>query len=246
MDVRILGPFEVTGNGRRPRTARHEAAEPVGVPGHPPWPADQRRPPGERAVARRWLRCGPHRADLRVPTAQAARRRRCAPRHPTGGYVLEVDPTTVDASRFERAVTASGTEADAARRLALHDGALELWRGRPLGEFEGTAWADREATWLEALRLPALQRRCDPRIDLGRAGRRLPSSRASSASIPRRAFLGPPHAGAVPAAAGRPMPSGPTSRPGTSSSRGWASNRRGARRPRAPHTRPRSDPRRSP
>jgi DNA-binding SARP family transcriptional activator len=87
-----------------------------------------------------------------------------------GGYVLEIDPTTVDASRFERAVTASGTEADAARRLALLDGALELWWGRPLGEFEGTAWADREPTWLEALRLQALQRRCDALIDLGRAG----------------------------------------------------------------------------
>jgi hypothetical protein len=131
---------------------------------------------------------------------------------------------TVDASRFEGAVTASGTEADAARRLALLDGALELWRGRPLGEFEGTAWADREATWLEALRLEALQRRCDALIDLGRAGEAAAQLEGLVRIHPLDERFWALLMLALYRSAGRPMPSGPTSRPGTSSSRGWASN----------------------
>ena len=86
-----------------------------------------------------------------------------------GGYVLEVDPAHVDASRFERAVTAAGAESDPAYRLAMLDEALELWRGPPLGEFAGASWADRAATRLEALHLHALQRRYDALLDLDRA-----------------------------------------------------------------------------
>jgi predicted ATPase/DNA-binding SARP family transcriptional activator len=87
-----------------------------------------------------------------------------------GGYVLDVDPAAVDAYRFEQGVTAAGGEPDPARRLAILDGALMLWRGPPLGEFAGAGWADREATRLEALHLQAMQRRYDTLLDLDRAG----------------------------------------------------------------------------
>jgi predicted ATPase/DNA-binding SARP family transcriptional activator/class 3 adenylate cyclase len=87
-----------------------------------------------------------------------------------GGYVLEVDPTAVDAYRFEQGVTAAGAEPDPTRRLAALDGTLKLWRGPPLGEFAGAGWADREATRLEALGLQALQRRYDTLLELDRAG----------------------------------------------------------------------------
>jgi predicted ATPase/class 3 adenylate cyclase/DNA-binding SARP family transcriptional activator len=170
MDFRILGPFEVTGTagGLELRGVKRRSLLAYLVT-HPGQPIS-----ADRLVSELW-RDGGSGAVRTVQTYVSQLRRlldgedvRLDTR--PGGYVLEVDPTTVDASRFERAVTAAGTEADAARRLALLDGALELWRGRPLGEFEGTVWADREATWLEALRLQALQRRCDALIDLGRAG----------------------------------------------------------------------------
>jgi DNA-binding SARP family transcriptional activator/ATP/maltotriose-dependent transcriptional regulator MalT len=87
-----------------------------------------------------------------------------------GGYVLEVDPSHVDAVTFQRAVTSAGAEPDTVRRLAVLDEALALWRGPPLGEFGSFGWAAREATRLEALHLQALKRRYDALLELGRAG----------------------------------------------------------------------------
>jgi predicted ATPase/DNA-binding SARP family transcriptional activator len=87
-----------------------------------------------------------------------------------GGYVLQVASTEVDANLFEQAVRAAGTESDPSRRLVMLDGALELWRGPPLGEFAGAEWADREARRLEAAHLQALQRRYDTLLELGRPG----------------------------------------------------------------------------
>jgi predicted ATPase/DNA-binding SARP family transcriptional activator len=169
MDFRILGPFEVTGTAgsldirgakRRGLLAYlvTHAGQPVST---------------DRLVDALWRDGGSGAA--RTVQTYVSQLRRVLDEHVRietgpGGYVLEVDPAAVDASRFERAVTASGTEADPVRRLALLDGALELWRGPPLAEFEGAAWADREATWLEALHVQALQRRCDILIELGRAG----------------------------------------------------------------------------
>jgi predicted ATPase/class 3 adenylate cyclase len=85
------------------------------------------------------------------------------------GYVLEVQPGDIDAYRFEQGLIAARAEYDPARRLAILDETLELWRGRPLGEFAGAGWADREAARLEVLHLQALQRRYDALIDLDRA-----------------------------------------------------------------------------
>jgi predicted ATPase/DNA-binding SARP family transcriptional activator/class 3 adenylate cyclase len=87
-----------------------------------------------------------------------------------GGYVLEVDPPDVDAHRFERLVVAAGGDPDPVRRLATVDEALALWRSKPLEEFAGAGWADREATRLEALYLQALQRRYDTLLELDRSG----------------------------------------------------------------------------
>jgi DNA-binding SARP family transcriptional activator len=77
------------------------------------------------------------------------------------GYALCVPADCLDAGRFERLCAEAATEADASTRLAMLDAALDLWRGAPLAEFAGSAWADVEATRLDALRLQALQRRID-------------------------------------------------------------------------------------
>jgi DNA-binding SARP family transcriptional activator len=86
-----------------------------------------------------------------------------------GGYVLEVDPGDIDAYPFAQGLVAAGAEDDRARRLEMLDEALALWRGRPLREFAGAGWADREAIRLEALQLEGLQRRYDTLLDLDRA-----------------------------------------------------------------------------
>jgi predicted ATPase/DNA-binding SARP family transcriptional activator len=85
-----------------------------------------------------------------------------------GGYVLDIDPVDVDASRFEQEVIAASAEGDPAHQLAALDAALRLWRGPPLREFAGAGWADREASRLEALRLQALHRRFDALLALDR------------------------------------------------------------------------------
>jgi predicted ATPase/DNA-binding SARP family transcriptional activator len=86
-----------------------------------------------------------------------------------GGYMLDIDPSDVDAYRFEQAINTAGAEPDPARKLAALDGALTLWRGTPLGEFAGAGWADREATRLETRHLQALHYRYDALMALDRA-----------------------------------------------------------------------------
>jgi len=89
------------------------------------------------------------------------------------GYVLRVDPESVDASRFERLVRegrealAAGDPGGASRALRQ---ALALWRGTPLGEFEGEPFAQTEGARLEELRLSALEDRIDADLALGRHG----------------------------------------------------------------------------
>ena len=73
------------------------------------------------------------------------------------GYLLDVDPSSVDALRFAHLVAAARTAAapepeTAARRYRE---ALGLWRGTPLAEFAGTRWAGPEAARLTELHLAA-------------------------------------------------------------------------------------------
>jgi DNA-binding SARP family transcriptional activator len=84
-----------------------------------------------------------------------------------GGYALLVRPDSVDAARFETLCVQAGAEQRAAQRMRSLDAALALWRGAPLGEFAGSAWADVEATRLEALHLQALQQRVEAQLALG-------------------------------------------------------------------------------
>jgi DNA-binding SARP family transcriptional activator len=84
------------------------------------------------------------------------------------GYVLTAPTDCLDAARFEHLYVQATTESDPIARVTALDAALALWRGAPLGEFAGSAWADVEATRLQALRLQALQQRIDARLALGR------------------------------------------------------------------------------
>lgn len=87
------------------------------------------------------------------------------------GYVLRIDPETLDLNQFRRLV-ASGQEALAAGRPSQAAEelmtALGLWRGPALGDLAEEAWARRESSLLDDLRLGALEDRVDADLALGR------------------------------------------------------------------------------
>ena len=89
------------------------------------------------------------------------------------GYLLAVDPALVDADCFEalvadgRAALAAGETAAALELLA---GALEMWRGQPLDEFDHEPFARAEVARLEQTRLAALEDRIDAELRVGRGG----------------------------------------------------------------------------
>jgi DNA-binding SARP family transcriptional activator len=87
------------------------------------------------------------------------------------GYLLRVEAGSLDLVRFgqqieagERAL-AEGRPAEAARLLGT---GLGLWRGEPLAEFAGLAFADAETGRLNERRLAALEARIDADLALGR------------------------------------------------------------------------------
>jgi predicted ATPase/DNA-binding SARP family transcriptional activator len=79
------------------------------------------------------------------------------------GYLLEVDPDTVDVHRFTRLL-------HEARRGAtdLYPQALALWQGPALAEFADQGWARDERHRLDELRLAATEEWLDARLDVGR------------------------------------------------------------------------------
>jgi predicted ATPase/class 3 adenylate cyclase len=170
MEFRILGQFEVEGaegliDLRGPK--RRGLIACLVVHAGQPLRAD-------RLVQELWGDDGSDGAARTVQTyvSQLRRALRDEPaslRTGPGGYVLEVEAADIDACRFEQGVTGASAEPDAARRLAMIDEAVVLWRGPPLEEFAGAGWADREAARLEALHLQAHQYRFDALMELGRA-----------------------------------------------------------------------------
>src|SRR5436305_8730779 len=88
-----------------------------------------------------------------------------------GGYVLQIDPEQVDATRFERLVErareslAAGMP-DVAERLL--EEANALWRGAPLADLGPEAFAQQEISRLEELRLRATETSVEAGLALGR------------------------------------------------------------------------------
>jgi DNA-binding SARP family transcriptional activator len=88
------------------------------------------------------------------------------------GYVLELDPESVDIDRFE-GLAADGEEALAERDHQLaasrFAGALGLWRGLALADFTFEPFAQSEIARLEELKLLAEEGRIDAELGLGQA-----------------------------------------------------------------------------
>ncbi|MFI7305861.1 BTAD domain-containing putative transcriptional regulator [Micromonospora aurantiaca] len=130
-----------------------------------------------------------------VRTFVAALRRRLEPHRPPReparllvtdgpGYALRAAPGTVDAWRFEDAVTAV---ADALPRAALDrlDEALGWWRGPAYAGFD-QPWAHAERARLDQIRLTAVERRAEALLALDRAADAVPDLDAHVAACPWR------------------------------------------------------------
>jgi DNA-binding SARP family transcriptional activator/tetratricopeptide (TPR) repeat protein len=90
-----------------------------------------------------------------------------------GGYLICIDPGTLDVSRFEtllgsaRAAARDGRWEQAADQAET---ALALWRGEPLADVDSELLLLREGPRLAELRLQAIETRIDAGLHLGRAG----------------------------------------------------------------------------
>jgi DNA-binding SARP family transcriptional activator len=85
------------------------------------------------------------------------------------GYVLTLEPETIDSHRFEQLVSAARAvldlaPADAARAFRE---AVDLWRGPAYADVRDLDFAQAEATRLEELRLKALEDRIDAELAVG-------------------------------------------------------------------------------
>ena len=86
------------------------------------------------------------------------------------GYVLAVDPDRVDANRFRRLVSESGTASDPEEKAAMLREALTLWRGPALADFVYEPFAEAAIAELEELRLAAIEERMAADLATGRHG----------------------------------------------------------------------------
>ncbi|WP_405837783.1 BTAD domain-containing putative transcriptional regulator [Streptomyces sp. NBC_01518] len=144
--------------------------------------ADQAEPPADATGA--------------VRTFVAALRRALEPERPPRtparllvtegpGYALRAEPETVDAWRFERAVTAAAT-LPPPRALNHLQEALSWWRGPAYADFTDEPWARAERSRLTELRLHAVERRAEAQLALGQAAEAVPDLDAHVAEHPWR------------------------------------------------------------
>ncbi|MER5200793.1 AfsR/SARP family transcriptional regulator [Streptomyces sp. NPDC002755] len=122
------------------------------------------------------------RALARVGGAEAIRTR-------PPGYLAELDPSQIDARRFEQLLAAGRTAAARGRREEAADllaTALDLWRGQEALEGLGQSFARIEAARLAELRLVAQEERFGLQLALGRADRTIAPLLAHVAAHPLR------------------------------------------------------------
>ncbi|WP_169948517.1 AfsR/SARP family transcriptional regulator [Microbispora sp. H11081] len=167
MDVRLLGPVEVTLDDRR---------VPLGPPQRRAVLAalavDADRPVSLRTMIERVWDDPPDRATDSV-YAHIARLRQALTgtgasiERRGGGYALEIDPERVDAHRFRRLTTQARNTHDDTVRAALLAEAVELWRGAPLAGVPGD-WAARMRYGIEQEFVGALAIRAQAHLRQGR------------------------------------------------------------------------------
>src|SRR5215212_7379278 len=83
-------------------------------------------------------------------------------------YLLRIDPAQVDVLAFRDLIGTARRTGDPRRAVEVYDACLALWRGEPLVDFVGPAWAGIEAVQLSELRLTAVTERAERMLTLGR------------------------------------------------------------------------------
>src|SRR4051812_31933264 len=188
MDVRILGPLELRDGDRLLDlgSSRRRALLAVLLL-HP-----NEAVAADRLIDELWGESPPGTASKIVQNYVSALRKELpagalATRAP--GYVLEVDPGSIDAVRFEQ-LAASGRAAlgrgDAAAADRLLAEALGLWRGEPFADVDDSPATVAEAGRLEGVRLAAREDRLDARLALGGGPELVPELEALVAAEPLR------------------------------------------------------------
>ncbi|MFF7544634.1 BTAD domain-containing putative transcriptional regulator [Streptomyces canus] len=192
LQVRLLGPVEVwEGNRRAPLGGVRPLAVLSALVVHLGEVLST-----ERLVDCVWDEQAPATASALVATHVSAVRRALGRvgaaeviRTRPPGYVAGLDPSQVDARRFEELLTSG--RAEAARGLAaeaaeLLSEALGLWRGQEAMEGLGQSFARIEAARLGELRLVAQEESFGLQLELGRADRTIAPLLAHVAAHPLR------------------------------------------------------------
>lgn len=104
------------------------------------------------------------------------------------GYVLAVDPASVDAHRFRRLLAQAHAAAPAEQAATLRT-ALDLWRGPALADFTYEPFAQREIAALAELRLAATEQRVEADLALGRHAQLVAEVESLVAAYPFRERL---------------------------------------------------------
>ncbi len=179
MEFRILGPLEVSVDGRaiEIRGVKQRSLLAVLLIN------TGRVVSTDRVIDALWGDDVPATAENAVQVYVSALRRafRAASPGDTGGvlltrrpgYVLNVDGDRIDARRFERRAADGGRAlrgGDPRTASTILREALDMWRGEPLEEFTYEAFARSEIDRLEESRISALEDRLEADLALGRHG----------------------------------------------------------------------------
>ena len=165
MDFRILGPLEVSDDGRQLELGppKQRALLAILLLRGGEWGS------ADALIDALWGERPPETARFALHNYVAGLRRALGPERilsRDGGYQLEVEAEQLDLNRFEHLVEESRA-ADAQERLERLQAALALWRGPALADLLYEPFAGEEARRLEELHTSALEELIDAELAFG-------------------------------------------------------------------------------
>jgi YVTN family beta-propeller protein len=194
LEIKLLGPVEMTIGGRRVEIRRRMQRALLAV-----LALDVNRVLStDRLIDALWGERPPQSAPVALYGLVSALRKLLEPHHADAlrtrepGYVLELSDDDVDIGRFEllaaegRRALAAGDSALASTRLT---DALGLWRGPPLHDLASFRFAQDEIGRLEEMRLAAVEDRIAADLECGRNGDLVPELESLIGDHPLRERL---------------------------------------------------------